>query len=265
MKTAITGSVAAMFAAGMLASQVVSAQPLLEALVPAYFDPPVNPAGWSSLATAAQKIPLSVIMNPNSGPGAAQDASYVSAVQNVRLAGGHVLGYVSTGYGTRPMADVINDINLYIAWYPVDGIFLDEMSNDANTSHYTYYQSIYDQIKTINYNYRVIGNPGTNTQQSYLTLPTADALVVFEGKARAYNSFVPSAWVAGYNRQYFGNLVYSMTNSSQLSTYLNLAVSRNAGLVYLTNDTGTNPWDTLPGYWDAEVNCIANINQGLAC
>jgi hypothetical protein len=30
----------------LLNSQAALAQPLLEALVPAYFDPSVNPAGW---------------------------------------------------------------------------------------------------------------------------------------------------------------------------------------------------------------------------
>lgn len=246
-------------------SPMSQAQPILEALVPAYFDPLVNPAAWHTLAASAQKIPLTVIMNPNSGPGTVQDDSYVTAVQNLRLAGGHVLGYVATGYGTRPMADVINDINLYVSWYAVDGIFIDEMSNDANNSHYAYYQSIYDQIKTINPNYRVIGNPGTQTEATYLALPTADTLLVFEDTARSYNKYVPSAWNADYNRQYFAHLVYSMTSSSKIGQYLNLATSRNAGLVYLTNDSGANPWDRLPGYWDAEVNCIANINLGLAC
>lgn len=256
---------AAMMITGLLNSQAALAQPLLEALVPAYFDPSVNPAGWSTLTATAQKIPLSVIMNPASGPGTTQDASYVTAAQNIRLAGGHVLGYVATGYGTRPMADVMNDINLYIAWYPVDGIFIDEMSSDANTSHYSYYQSIYNQIKTLNYNYRVIGNPGTNTQEAYLTLPTADALVVFESTAKNYGKYVPSAWIFNYSRQYFGNLIYSMSSSSQVGSYLNQALNRNAGLVYVTNDGGRNPWNTLPSYWDIETNCIANLNQGLGC
>ncbi|MDR3391039.1 MAG: spherulation-specific family 4 protein [Sulfuriferula sp.] len=256
---------AGLLTAGLLVFHIASAQPLLEALVPAYFDPVVNPSAWNTLAANAGKIPLSVIMNPASGPGSVQDASYVTAVQNVRVAGGHVLGYVSTAYGTRPIADVMNDINLYIAWYAIDGIFVDEMSSDANSSHYSYYQSLYQQIKAINYNYRVIGNPGTNTQEAYLTLPTADALVVFESTAKNYSKYVPSTWIYNYNRQYFANLVYAMSSSSQLGSYLNLAVSRNAGLVYLTSDSGRNPWDTLPGYWDTEVNCIANINAGLSC
>ena len=246
-------------------SQNSSAQPILEALVPAYFNPVSNPEAWNSLTNAAPKIPLSAIMNPDSGPGNAQDVNYLTVTTSLRNAGGHILGYVATSYGTRPITDVINDVNRYIAWYPIDGIFLDEMTNDADSSHYTYYQSIYNQIKAINYNYRVIGNPGTNTQEAYLTTPTADALVVFENTARSYNKFQPAAWTLNYDRRYFAHLVYNLNNNEQIKTYLNQAVNNNAGLVYLTNDTTSNPWDTLTSYWDTEVNCIANINAGLVC
>ena len=44
-------------------------------------------------------------------------------------------------------------------------------------------------------------------------------------------------------------------------TYLDLAVSRNAGQVYITDDVMNNPWDTLPSYWDAEVDRIEQINN----
>ncbi|NOT16647.1 MAG: hypothetical protein HOP20_01100 [Sulfuriferula sp.] len=246
-------------------SHLAVAQPLLEALVPAYFDPSSNPTAWSTLANTAAKIPLSAIMNPNSGPGSAQDSNYVTATNNLRVAGGHVLGYVATSYGARPIADVMSDVNKYIAWYPVDGIFLDEMTSDANSTHYSYYQSIYNQIKAINLNYRIIGNPGTNTQEAYLTTPTADALVIFESTAKNYQKFTPSAWTNNYGRQHFVNLVYSLSTSSQIKTFLNRAANSNTGLVYLTNDGGSNPWDTLTSYWDTEVNCIVNINAGLTC
>ncbi|MEQ1666901.1 MAG: spherulation-specific family 4 protein [Sulfuriferula sp.] len=246
-------------------AHMASAQPLLEALVPAYFDPTSNPNAWNTLTSTASKIPLSAIMNPNSGPGSAQDTSYLNATNNLRIAGGHVLGYVATSYGARPIGDVMADVNKYIAWYPVDGIFLDEMTSDANSSHYSYYQSIYNQIKALNVNYRIIGNPGTNTQETYLTTPTADALVIFENTAKSYSKFIPSSWVKNYNRQGFASLVYSLNNSAQIKTFLNQAVSGNSGLVYLTNDGGSNPWDTLTSYWDTEVNCIMTINAGLSC
>ena len=42
-----------------------------------------------------------------------------------------MLGYVPTGYGARPLADVLADVRRYLAWYGVDGIFFDEASSDA--------------------------------------------------------------------------------------------------------------------------------------
>lgn len=260
------GIVAHITALVLLSSaHIASAQPLLEALVPAYFNPANNPSAWNTLTSTASKIPLSVIMNPNSGPSSAQDTSYLNATNNLRIAGGHVLGYVATSYGARPIADVMADVNKYIAWYPVDGIFLDEMTSDANSTHYSYYQSIYNQIKALNVNYRIIGNPGTNTQETYLTTPTADALVIFENTAKSYNKFIPSTWVLNYNRQHFAHLIYSLGTSGQIKSLLNQAANENAGLVYLTTDGNNNPWDMLTNYWDTEVNCIMSINAGLSC
>ena len=43
---------------------------------------------------------------------------------------------------------------------------------------------------------------------------------------------------------------------------LNLAVARNIGYVYLTDDTLPNPYDQLPGFWRAEIEYIAALNSG---
>jgi hypothetical protein len=49
-----------------------------------------------------------------------------------------------------------------------------------------------------------------------------------------------------------------------MSKALRKATNRyNAGYVYLTSDQLPNPWDTLPWYWDWEVNAIAVINAVL--
>jgi hypothetical protein len=41
---------------------------------------------------------------------------------------------------------------------------------------------------------------------------------------------------------------------------LHLAVRRNAGGVYVTNDVLPNPWDRLPSYWTSLGNAVATIN-----
>ena len=67
-------------------------------LVPAYIYP-VAGGAWDQLAAVASTVPLIAIVNPNSGPGTASDPNYVSAINNVRAAGGGVIGYVPTDYG----------------------------------------------------------------------------------------------------------------------------------------------------------------------
>lgn len=229
-------------------------------LVPAYFYPSFDPAqsNWDEMTAAASKTNITAIMNPASGSGSAVNSDYTAAVNTFRAAGGKVIGYVATNYGARAQADVINEINNYQNFYNIDGIFLDEMSNLA--SNLGYYQNIYTDIKNLNTNYSVFGNAGTNTLEGYLT--TADVLVTFENQT-GYESYVPDAWTQNYAAERFAHLLYNVGSESTMLSYLALAEQRNAGYVYVTNDNNSNPnsinnpWDTLPSYWDAEVNAVA--------
>lgn len=231
----------------------------LEALVPAYFYP-VGNSYWADMTTAAATIPLDAILNPNSGPGTMVDPNYLAAVTGLRGAGGKVLGYVHTSYGARSLAAVAADIATYRSFYPIDGFFIDEMSTSTAPGILSYYGSIYSYIKGLNPGYRVIGNPGTNTDPAYLTQPAADSLVIFEDTSANYATFSPSAWVNGYSPDHFGNIIHT-AGIQDLSTDLNLAVARNAALVFVTDATLPNPYDQLPSYWDQEVALIAAIDS----
>jgi hypothetical protein len=241
-----------------LALLVLGAQPVaadqLQALVPAYFYPTGNPY-WGELDAAASQIRVTAIMNPDSGPGSSADPNYVAAVNNLEAAGGHVLGYVYTSYGTRSLAAVETDINSYISYYHINGIFFDEQSTDP--ADVSYYQTLYNYVKSLNPAYEVIANPGTNTAQAYLSAPTADALVTFEDTATAYASYSPASWTSAYSADDFANLIHTQPTAAGMVADLQLAQQRNAGLVYVTDDTLPNPYDRLPSYWDQEVAAIA--------
>ncbi len=228
----------------------------MQALVPAYFYPSGNPY-WGTLTTSAAATGVNAILNPNSGPGTSADPNYVTAVNNLRAAGGHVFGYVHTSYGARALGTVEAEIDSYVNFYAVDGIFIDEMSNDNNAAHLTYYATVYNYVKSKNPVFRVIGNPGTNTQEAYLTRPTADVLVIFEDTASNYAAFAPSAWVSNYTPDHFAHIIHSEPSAASLARDLGLAALRNAGLVYVTNDVLSNPYDTLPPYWTQEAAAIA--------
>ena len=228
-------------------------------VVPAYFYPGIL---WSRMNWAAGRVPLVAIMNPNSGPDTTQNPDYVAAVNSLRASGGKVIGYVSTSYTARSTNAVRTDIDRYFSFYAVDGIFLDEFTNDADTNHLNYYAALYQYIQTKGTNLLVVGNPGINTEEAYLTRPCADVLVTFEVDT-GYAAHAVDAWATNHLARQFCHLPYAVAGASTMTNDVNLAVARNVGWLYVTGDSGANPWDTLPAYWTNEVKYIQSLNQAI--
>ena len=231
----------------------------MEILVPAYFYP-VPGSPWNDLTLAAPRVPIVAIMNPGNGPGTSADNSYRQAVNALRNAGGRVIGYVYSSYTRRPLAEVKADVNLYYSLYGVDGIFVDEMDNTTNAASYAYYGELYQFIKARSANALVIGNPGINTQEEYLTRLCADTLVTFE-HSEGYEANAPDAWTTNHPARRFAHLLYGMASAGAMTNDVQLAASRNAGFIFVTADVLPNPWDTLPGYWAAEVGLVEQLNR----
>lgn len=244
-----------------------------EILVPAYFYPSTDPhlSFWDEMTVAAsQGVGITAIMNPASGPSDAVNADYTSAVNAFRAAGGKVIGYVSTQHGARDANAVLADVTAYKNFYTIDGIFLDEMHNIPETL--SYYQALRTNISGIHAGYKVFGNPGTTTLEGYTD--AADVLVTFEN-FEGYTGYTPAAWEAGYSANRFAHLLYDVQTTAEMQAALALAATRNVGYLYVTNDrystiinpiTGlpeevTNPWDTLPSYWGAEVAAISAVPE----
>jgi hypothetical protein len=234
----------------------------VEIVVPAYFYPGGG-SSWPTLTAAAATVDVTAIMNPNSGPGAARDNNYVNAVNAFRAAGGRAIGYVHTSYGSRPLANVVADIDKYAAWYALDGIFIDGMANTGPAQRLDYYKAVYEHVKSIDADWEVMGNPGTTTIEQYLTWPAADRLMVFENVGAQYAGYAPSAWNANYDRARFVHLIHTEPSAATMEAHLQLAVERNAGGVYVTDDVLGNPWDRLPEYWDAEVARVAALSAAF--
>jgi len=246
----------------LLGFSLKSAQAELEVIVPAYFYPVPN-SPWDDLNSAASQVNITAIMNPGSGPGVAPDSNYVAAVDSLRAAGGKVIGYVHTLFGARDLATVLSEIDDYAAWYNIDGIFIDEMSNTGPAGTLDYYRDIYNYMKGINPAWELTGNPGTNTLEQYLTWPTADRLIITENFGANYASFTPAAWVDDYQRSQFGNLIHAEPSSSSMEAQLLQAIANNAGSIYITDDVLPNPWDTLPSYWQAKIDAIEMLNNAI--
>ncbi|MEO1497036.1 MAG: spherulation-specific family 4 protein [Planctomycetota bacterium] len=235
----------------------------VEIVVPAYFYPSSSGSDWDRLNVAAAVTPTTAIMNPFNGPGGSLDPNYTRAVDDFRAAGGRVLGYVASGFGGRPLAEVTADIDAYDAWYDIDGIFIDEMSNAGIGSVIDFYESIYNHTKSVDSGWELMGNPGINTNESYLTRPTADRLMVFESFGNLYPGHRPSAWNANYDSSVFVNLLHTLPSGSTAADYVDIAVQRNVGGVYFTDDVLNNPWDRLPTYWDQFVAKVVAVNDSI--
>lgn len=216
--------------------------------VPSYFYPGTL---WTQLESGAPTVGLAII-NPNSGPGDYIDPSYVNQVNSTRAKGIAVIGYVHTSYALRSLRDVKAEIDKQFSWYGVDGIFLDEVTTSCATA--AFYSDLYSYIKARSSGARVVLNPGTKTGECYMA--SSDIIVTFEDSYESYVGWQPSDWESTYSPQRFWHLVIT-TSAAQMGNAIALSKSRGIGWVYVTDDTGGNPWDTLPSYWGQELALLA--------
>lgn len=59
-------------------------------------------------------------------------------------------------------------------------------------------------------------------------------------------------------------LPHNVGSPELMATWIALAAERKFRYIYVTDDTGSNPWDRLPAYWDEEVDAVQKVNDALA-
>jgi hypothetical protein len=217
--------------------------------IPAFFEPPQ----WSQ-AVSDGRAPAVMILNPASGPGTAPDPGLQGAVRQADRAGSRVIGYVGTNYGQLPAARARADIRDYAAWYHVRGIFLDQTPTEGR-AQLPYYQDLGRYIRQ-----RIAGadiwiNPGSFPDRSYMSV--ADVVMVFEGTYGQYQRLTLPAWDRDYPAARFAHTIYA-TPEGDLPGAVHLSRQRNAGFLFLTAQTGPNPYGSLPGYWPDERAAVAS-------
>src|SRR5712691_1286101 len=147
-----------------------------------------DPATMSAKVIAAKNqhpnVPVICIQGDTaSGSGPARRADIAIAISTLRQAGCKVVGYVATGYGTRLIADAMADITRWFAFYPIDGIFFDEVDGILG-----YYQQLTQLVMTHGSAMLSIGNPGTTSSQG----SAFDFMITYE------NAGVPSLFSGNY-------------------------------------------------------------------
>jgi hypothetical protein len=250
----------ALLAAAVALASVVSADNAPAAcrslLVPAY----AGPEGLTALPPAAANgAPPVVVVNPANGPGDAPSDAYTAAIASAKRRGARVLAYVPTTHGDRDASAVQADIDHYVQWYGVQGVFLDEVSSDAGMV--PYYQALIAHARAAGAVFVVL-NPGAVPDPGYAHL--ADVLVTFEGAYSDYRSGLEQqpAWVRSLPADSVAHLVYGATREQALSS---IASSSSVGYLYFTEHGLPNPWAPISSYASEQAAVLAQgCGQSIA-
>ena len=220
-----------------------------QSLIPAYFYPGAN---WVRAIDSKSPPRFMLIDITSSGAGDSPDPNYQATVRRARAAGITLAGYSATDYGRRPAAAVETDVRHYKSWYGVTDIFLDEVS--GNDSGLAYYQQLSDYIHNTNPGSLVILNPGTYPSQPYMSI--GDIVLAFEGTYAEYLRIAVPGWVDDYPAAKFAYVIYG-TPESRLASTVSTSQRKHVGYIYVTPNTGANPYRSLASYWARENTIIA--------
>jgi hypothetical protein len=237
----------------------VTKEPIRQRLaIPAYFPP--GPL-WTQM-DAAGSVGIAIV-NPESGPGNAPSSAYAAQIKQSQAHGIRIVGYVDTDYAARPLAVVRRDIERYITWYGVDGIFLDQVG--ISRARVPYYAEITAEIKDGDTKALTVLNPGASVPESFMAV--ADIVVTFEDTYEAYTKrqYTPR-WMRRYPPERFWHLIHAVPTEKALHRTLSLSARRRAGWLYATPATLPNPWSTLPAgtYWAEELTATCANGGGLS-
>ena len=229
--------------------------------VPLYKYPDLsNPSGlWSSVVHAKKahpSVPFMVSINPSNGPGGSADSRIKNAIGELKAAGvEHVLGYIPTMYATEPSGRTMNDlkgmVDKYRAWYPqMDGLMMDTMA--ATSNKVSFYKELVEYAKSKGFTF-IKGNPGAKVDSAYVNI--FDNIAIYERFGAPSVSTLESNTLhqMGFAKDKFA---FAAKGVSGLDTgYLN-DVKKYVAYLYMTNDGGGNPYNSVPPYFDSMVAAL---------
>lgn len=218
------------------------------AFVPAFF---YGAGIWTQAAHSKPAPKVMILDISGMGAGTAPEPHFQSVVRQAKEAGVTILGYSSTAFAQRPLSQIEADVRNYKAWYGVTDIFLDEVHGEG--SQLPYYRTLSSYIHGINHGSSIWLNPGNYPDEGYMSV--GNVVMTFEGPYTSYTGIHVPSWAYRYSPSRFANTIYA-TAGSQVHNAINLSRSRNAGYVYVTNRSGSNPYDGLPSYWATENSAI---------
>lgn len=237
-------------------------------LVPAYFYiaadgevgcqeiPAEDDCKFAPLLVSDPHVRRIVILNPSSHPDDDQRGGrldgYTRFIDALIDGGNSIVMYIPTNYGQRNINEVKAEVDNFLEWYPsIEGFFFDEMSSQCADA--PYYHDLYAYRGTSPDYKLTIANPGTNVPACYAN--SADILVTFEGNPESYASWSPERWTGVYGSSRFAHLIHTAPEA-ELTGLVKVWKSHPVQYIYITDDTLSNPWDTIATYWEAEVAAV---------
>lgn len=205
-----------------------------------------------------------MVANVVNGPDSAVNAGWTDVIPRAAASGKTVLGYVRTGYlgvsfqkfttrlGSSQTSDWVaqiqEDVDKWYRLYPghMGGIFFDEGWNDCGADNHNaeLYKFITQETKRKYPGAYTVLNPGAPMPQCFEF--SADTLLTAEISYATYTSSIYGDvdWVPKDPRKLW-HIVYDVP-SDKVASVAKLALSRNAGMLHITNDVEPNPYDSVP-------------------
>jgi hypothetical protein len=216
-------------------------------LLPLTAHPLDRPYVWEILRRMGSS--LTVVVNVDDGPGTGRDPCYTTAMSRLAGSGVRLLGNVPLAGATRPIAEIVADINRW-AGYPVRGVFLDRA---PATPFAIGPVAIAIQAAQRAGLADVVLNPGVPPDPTYRDLGTP--IVSFDGSWREYRR-----WSAAGARLGDGHLVHAVP-PWEFEEAFALQAERGGGFGLVTDLGAPDPYEDLPAWCAAHVAQLAQAGE----
>ena len=274
-------AIGAMLASSMLignAAVPANAQPTppsVSLAVPAYFN---DDALWDRvLAAPAVRYVIGHPDAPVAGKTYTADKVLLDRLSQAKAKGKSTLVYVTAGYDKVGWQAVADKIDLVLLAYPeVDGVFIDEINYDECDK----YKALTGGIGGVS------GVRGRHPGKVVVLNAGAPMLNCYEGLADGYLNLERAdkdvtAWIDNVNlpgnfsayswmfkaerRSQIWQMVHSVSSTNVKAT-IDSALTRNASVLYVTNDVLPNPYDSLPddATWKTILDTVEQYAAGRA-
>ena len=135
--------------------------------------------------------------------------------------------------------------------YQPNGIFLDEMASDDSDDHVKYYKQLTNSAKQKGFA-KVVGNPGTETKKAYVG--SVDTIIIYETDKGFPTEANYGGWHGSYDKSNWGILPYNIIKLEDDKVRNALKFVK---YIYVTDDSGANPWDSIATYLNHLLSLLA--------